>query len=555
MLQDLNDEPASELLKQIAAEKVRLVKAGEIRKPKQLPAIDEPPYRIPDSWCWLPIREATSDRGQSVPQSSFTYIDVTAIDKEKGLIANPRVLESNEAPSRARKIVRKGDVVYSCVRPYLLNVAVVEGDFDPLPIASTAFAVLDGHGLVLPWFQWIVLRSPFMVSRVEEEMRGQAYPAINETDFARLPFPLPPLAEQHRIVAKVDELMALCDRLEAARAEREATRDRLAMVSRTRLDAPDPDPARFQHDVAFALNNLGPLTTRPDQIKALRQTILNLAVRGKLMPQDPNDEPASALITRARADMSLLVKSGDVAKMKAVGPIRRTDQLFPLPTGWQWVRMGEISRLITKGSSPKWQGIEYVDEECGVLFITSENVDNYTLMKMNQPKYVEARFNQIEPRSILQKGDILLNLVGASIGRSALFDLERTANINQAVAIIRPIHQNVHIVSSYLLHYLNSPVCLNEMLGSRAISAQPNISLTDTRNFLIPLPPHAEQHRIVAKVDELMTFCGRLEASLATGDETRCLSVEALLSRLLSDAKVNASLLDSGISRNREDNT
>ena len=148
--QDPNDEPAAELLKQITAEKERLVKAGEIRKPRQLPAIDEPPYPLPDSWCWLPIREVTSDRGQCVPQTAFTYIDVTAIDKEKGFIANPNVLEANEAPSRARKIVRKGDVVYSCVRPYLLNVAIIEDAFDPLPIASTAFAILDGHGFVLP---------------------------------------------------------------------------------------------------------------------------------------------------------------------------------------------------------------------------------------------------------------------------------------------------------------------------------------------------------------------------------------------------------------------
>ena len=225
--QDPNDEPASELLKRIAAEKARLVKAGEIRKPKALPPVDEPPFGIPKSWLWARIRQTSSDRGQTVPEADFTYIDVTAIDKEKGVVAAPTVMPVNEAPSRARKIVRKGDVVYSCVRPYLLNVAIIDDAFDPPPIASTAFAILDGHGFVLPRFQWIVLRSPFMVAYVEEEMRGQAYPAINDTDFARLPFPLPPLAEQHRIVAKVDDLMALCDRLEASLATRDQTRHRL----------------------------------------------------------------------------------------------------------------------------------------------------------------------------------------------------------------------------------------------------------------------------------------------------------------------------------------
>ena len=225
--QDPEEEPAAELVKQIAREKARLVKAGEIKKPKVFPSIDETPYLLPGSWCWSHIREVTSDRGQCLPEAEFTYIDVTSIDKENGKVAEPKVFQANEAPSRARKVVQKGDVVYSCVRPYLLNVAVVEDDFDPKPIASTAFAILNGHGLVLPRYLWIVLRSPFMVARVEEDMRGQAYPAINDADFSILPFPLPPLAEQHRIVAKVDELMALCDGLEAAQMERETTQTRL----------------------------------------------------------------------------------------------------------------------------------------------------------------------------------------------------------------------------------------------------------------------------------------------------------------------------------------
>jgi type I restriction enzyme S subunit len=234
--QDQKDEPATELLKRIAEKKTQLVKMGEIRRPKPLPEIEEPPFDVPPIWCWTRIREVTSDRGQAVPAAKFTYIDVTAIDKENGIVADPKVLRASEAPSRARKITRKGDVIYSCVRPYLLNVAVINEDFDPAPIASTAFAILNGHGLVLPRYLWIVLRSPFMVERVEAEMRGQAYPAINDADFAVLPFPLPPLAEQKRLVAKVDELMALCDRLEKARNDRERTRDRLTSASLGRLN-------------------------------------------------------------------------------------------------------------------------------------------------------------------------------------------------------------------------------------------------------------------------------------------------------------------------------
>ena len=151
----------------------------------------------------------------------------------------------------------------------------------------------------------------------------------------------PPLAEQHRIVAKVDELMELCDRIEVARIEREATRDRMATASLARLNAPDPDPATFQNHATFALNNLTPLTTRPDQIKALRQTILNLAVRGKLVPQDPNDEPASELLKHIAAEKNRLVKTGKIKKTKPQLPIS-DDTPFKLPDGWVWSTVGEI---------------------------------------------------------------------------------------------------------------------------------------------------------------------------------------------------------------------
>jgi type I restriction enzyme S subunit len=162
--QDPSDEPASALLKRIAAEKARLVRAGEIRKSKPFPVVADPAFEVPASWAWVRIREITSDRGQQIPGGSFTYIDVTAINKEVGVVAEPKVLSPGEAPSRARKITQKGDVIYSCVRPYLLNVAVIERDFDPAPIASTAFAILNGYGLVLPRYIWIVLRTPFMNS-------------------------------------------------------------------------------------------------------------------------------------------------------------------------------------------------------------------------------------------------------------------------------------------------------------------------------------------------------------------------------------------------------
>jgi type I restriction enzyme, S subunit len=340
--QDTSDEPAAELLKRIVAEKARLVKAGEIRMPKPLPAVDEPPFVLPRNWRWSRIREITSDHGKKVPETPFTYIDVTAIYKEIGVVAAAKVLEAKDAPSRARKITKKGDVIYSCVRPYLLNVAMIEEDFDPEPIASTAFAILNGHGLVLPRYLWAVLRSPFMVGCVEEYQRGQAYPAINDADFALLPFPLPPLAEQHRIVAKVDELMALCDRLEAAQTKREQRRDRLVTASLRQLqdeegltpsrqDAKEEKEANEKYLGVLApwrepvfLRDLSRLTTRSEHIKTLRQTILNLAVRGRLVTQDPTDESAQDF-----------------------GMAREVDQndrlALALPDNWNWAKVEHVA--------------------------------------------------------------------------------------------------------------------------------------------------------------------------------------------------------------------
>ena len=528
--QDPNDEPASELLKQIAAEKARLVKTGKIKKPKALPPVDEPPFEVPRNWLWTRMRQTSSDHGQKVPEADFTYIDVTSIDKERGVIAAATVMSASQAPSRARKLVRKGDVVYSCVRPYLLNVAIVEDTFDPPPIASTAFAILNGHGCVLPRFQWIVLRSPFMVACVEEGMRGQAYPAINDTDFGRLPFPLPPLAEQHRIVAKVDELMALCDRLEEARTTREETRDRLTAASLARLDAPDPNPAVFQKHAAFTLDNFRPLTTRLDQVKALRQTILNLAVRGKLVEQDPNDEPASELLKRIAKEKARLVRAGVIGEQKALPSLVDAKTSFELPKGWVWTRLGHLSQFVTSGSRD-WAK-HYASE--GAIFIRMGNLskDHYHL-RLDYIQRVKPPANSEGTRTRLEGGDICISITG-DVGMLGLIpEGFGESYINQHTAMVRPMPE---MKGRYLAEMFRSPFA-QEQFNEPQRGIKNSFRLTDVTEFAVPLPPLAEQHRIVARVDELMTLCDRLEASLAAGDDTRCRLLEALLHQALAPSE------------------
>jgi type I restriction enzyme S subunit len=157
---------------------------------------------------------------------------------------------------------------------------------------------------------------------------------------------------------------------------------------------------------------------------------------------------------------------------------------------------------------------------------------------MNEPKYVEKRFNQIESRSILRYGDLLLNLVGASIGRTAVYELDDVANINQAVALIRLVQKDSAPFVSYLLHYFNSPLAIRLMLASRVTTAQPNMSLTDARQFPVPVPPLAEQVRIVSKLNELMALCDRLEEQITDADTTSRGLLEAVLHHTLCDTSM-----------------
>lgn len=272
------------------------------------------------------------------------------------------------------------------------------------------------------------------------------------------------------------------------------------------------------------------LTHQLDLVKQLRQSFLREAMQGKLVPQDENDEPASVLLEKIKAEKERLTKEKKIKKQKPLPPISEEEIPFDIPENWVWCRLGELCNTITKGSSPKWQGVNYVDSyEKGILFITSKNVDSFKI-DLSDSSFVEAKFNEIEPRSILQKGDLLTNIVGASIGRTALFDLDFVANINQAVCILRIEHE--FIDKPYLLNLMNSEFVINLMLEMQFAPGRANLSMSNLANFPIPLPPLSEQQRIVAKLDELMAYCDELEASIKESQQQN----EQLLQQVLREA-------------------
>lgn len=353
---------------------------------------------------------------------------------------------------------------------------------------------------------------------------------ISASNLRTIHFPIPPLAEQHRIVAKVDELMALCDRLEVGRVAREAARDRLAAASLARLNTPDPDPASFTTHARFALNALPALSTRADQIKALRQTILNLAVRGKLVLQEPADEPAAKLLSQVRHLKQQEMKSADGRKQSTPLSTMAIEAPYELPPGWQWVRVDDCFTVTggiqkTPARTPLQNAFPYL----GVGNVYRNRLE------LSELRQFELYDGELE-RYRLRKADILIvegNGSATEIGRCAVWNDEIADCVHQNHIIrCRPIDRRV---TPFVSAYLNAPDGIT-IMTSLAITSSGlySLSVGKVRNIAIPVPPLREQHRIVAKVDALMALCDRLEAAITTGDETRRRLLDALLQEALA---------------------
>ncbi|HBO3683280.1 TPA: restriction endonuclease subunit S [Pseudomonas aeruginosa] len=521
--QDPNEQPASELLQEIEAEKQRLVKEGQIKKPKPLPPVaeEEKPYALPQGWEWVRLRDICHDWGQRVPNSRFTYIDVSAIDNKSGRIAEAQIIGASDAPSRARKIVHPGDVVYSTVRPYLLNVAIIEREYEPEPIASTAFAVLHSYNGVLNRFVFRYLRSPIFISYVERTQKGVAYPAINDGDFFSGLFPLPPSDEQHRIVAKIDELMARCDELEKLRTAQQGARLTVHAAAIKQL-LNITEPAQHHRAQAFLAEHFGELYTIKANVAELRKAILQLAVMGKLVPQNPDDQPASELLKEIEAEKLRLVKEGKIKKPKPVPSIAQTDKPFPVPDNWRWVRIAELAESVDYGTSQKT-----CDDSSLVPVYRMGNIVDGRLIDEGF-KYISPKIDEL-PRLFLQPNDILFNRTNSYelVGKSARY----TGHAEQATFAS-------YLIRVRLLDALLSPVFMSLAMNApyfRLTQIEPeivqqcgqaNFNGTKLSLCVVPLPPLAEQHRIVARIDQLMALCDSLEQQInaTTEKQTELLS-------------------------------
>jgi type I restriction enzyme, S subunit len=532
--QDPKDQPASELLKEIKAEKKKLVTEGKIRKQEALPPIkpEEVPYELPDGWEWCYLDDICfliNDGTHFTPNYVSNGVPFLSVkDLSSGILdfSNTKYIAIEEHKELSKRCnPEKNDVLLTKVGTTGIAVTV-NTDMEFSLFVSVALLKLIKR-FIFSEFITRLINSPLVRKYSAEGTEGVGNKNLVLRKIKSFVIPLPPLAEQKRIVVKIDELMALCDKLEAERNERD---NKLLKVHTSAMNSllTAPDKKTFDASWHFITEHFDKLYSVTANVAELKKAILQLAVMGKLVPQDPGDQPASELLKEIEAEKKKLVAEGKVKKQEVLPQIKQEEVPYELPKGWEWVRLENLTSVITKGSSPNWQGVNYTDSINGVLFITSENVDNYKL-KLNNKKYVEKKFNEIEPRSILQKNDILMNIVGASIGRVAYYSFDEVANINQAVCLIRLLKQDMFVDLIYLLYFLNSNTCISYMFNKQVDNARANLSMGNISKFPIPIPPLAEQKRIVAKVDELMALCDKLDKEITSATEKKSAILNAVL--------------------------
>ena len=486
--QDPNDEPASVLLERIRKEKEQLIKEGKIKKKKNSSYIfrgadnlpyekvgknepvciaDDVPFEIPESWEWVRLSKIVYNRGQMTPANDFCYIDIGSIDnKNQKLSDEENIITADKAPSRARKIVDIGDILYSTVRPYLHNMCIVDRSFSHQPIASTGFAALTCHTGFYNEFLFYYLMSPDFDAYANDtdNAKGVAYPAINDNKLYQALIPVPPEAEQKRIVEKIKEVL------------------------------PYVDTYRTAYSEAESLNN-----AFPDRLK---KSILQEAVQGKLVPQDPADEPASILLERIRAEKQKLVAEGKIKKDKHESVIFRRDNShyekldgierciddeipFEIPESWEWTRLGQVISLL---SGTDFKPKEYNNKCKGIPYITGAS-------NLSEKGVLIKRWTET-PKVIANCGDILLVCKGSGYGKTVICDIEKAHIARQIMAI-----KNVSILDMlYIRLFLQANF---EHIKSKGQGVIPGIDRNSVMNMLLPIPPLAEQNRIVDKQREL----------------------------------------------------
>ena len=522
--QDPADEPASELLKKIRAEKDRLMAEGKIKRSKRLADVDETeqPFALPDSWVWsrlgalgdwgagaTPSRSNSSYYGGETPWFKSGELTADYITKSEETVTDAALRDCSLRHNQV------GDVLVAMYGATIGKTAIlaVAGTTNQAVCACTPFCGLKNTYLLL----LLKALKPYFTSIGA----GGAQPNISREKIIATVVGLPPLAEQSRIVSRVEELMRLCDALEAKGQLEAAQHAQLLKTLLGTLTASTTPEELADHWQRVA-QHFDLLLDRPAAVDALEQTLLQLAVRGLLVPQDPSDEPASALLQRIRAEKDRLIAEGKIKRDKPLPPITEEEKPFGLPVGWEWVRMQDIFD-VRDGThdTPKYVGDD------GVPLITSRNFQAGKICFEGAKLISKSDHELIRRRSQVQKDDILYSMIGGNIGNQVLVDTDREFSIKN-VALFKYISRSCTL--PFYLNLFLETVTLS--LQEKAVGgAQPFVSLSLLRNIPFALPSFAEQSRIVTRVAELRRLCADLRQRLAERQSVQARLAEALVQK------------------------
>jgi len=526
--QDPNDEPANSLLENIAKEKARLIKDGEIKKEKALPEIgdDEKPFELPQGWEWVRLEDVLlrisngfsgkqNKNADGYPLSRIETISNSIIDLDK-VGYSPDIPKDKLDYFR----LRSGDILLSHIN----------SDFHVGKTAVVPNGIELYHGVNLLLLRLSSAVSPKYIDTVINSLRLAGYfvkiaqhaigqSSINQSKVVQVCIALPPLAEQHRIVAKVDELMVLCDQLEQQQAH--SIESHQTLVS-SLLGALTTVELQHEFSAAWAriASHFDTLFTTEDSIVQLKQTILQLAVMGRLVPQDPNDESASELLKRIAAEKARRVMAGKVKKDKPLPPITEEEKSFKLPSGWEWVKLGMLMEMFNGRAfnQTEWSS-------SGLPIIRIQNLNdknapfNYFSGDVSENNYVEP-------------GAFLISWSGTPGTSFGAFIWNGTSGaLNQHINKCMIFGDEIN--KQYLRLAVNS--CMDHLIEN----AQGGVGLKHVtkgtlNNCVFAIPPLSEQHRIVAKVDELMSLCDTLKARLADANAIQLHLADAIVEQAVA---------------------
>lgn len=519
--QNPNDEPAAKLLKRIEVGKSQFMKG---QKPYDITSLsrDEAPFAIPPRWVWVRFGDVVFSRdAERIPVSkeersarakNYDYYGASGvIDKiDSFLFDKPLLLIGEDG---ANLVNRSTPIAFIARGKYWVNnhAHVLDG------ISEESLRYLELH------INAIDLK-PYVT--------GTAQPKMNQAKMNSIPIALPPEPEQLRIIAKVDELMALCDKLEAAQTERESRRDRLICASLNRLNELADDAGNFRDHARFTLDNLPRLSTLPEHVPQLRQTILNLAIRGMLVPQDQRDEPASELVARVNREKERMHKAGSIRKPSEHTPLTEHEKPFDVPAGWQWVRFGQVINDSDAGWSPVTESFPRSGDNWGVIKVSAVTWDRFLACENKQllPGAIPPEGTEI------RKNDFLISRANTSelVAKCVVVEEEpvKLTLSDKTVRLDIAKECNRYFLRLVNNHATHARAYYAEQASGTSLSMK-NVSRPVIYSLLIPLPPLAEQHRIVAKVDELMALCDRLESQLTTTQTESRRLLEAVLHEAL----------------------